>query len=102
MVADWMSRMYSLEEFEAEDTRDENCESTPSTCFLFAEQVCEVVKDPDYYMKQVHGGRMLHHGARKTWQLLNEKFPGHRIPFRVVKEFVKACPRCQKDRLLLQ
>lgn len=41
---------------------------------------------------------MLHHGAKMTWKLLQKHFPGHRIPFRIVKEFVEKCPRCQKDR----
>lgn len=42
---------------------------------------------------------MPHGGARKTWQKLNEQRPGHRIPFRVIQEFVASCPICQKDRL---
>ena len=37
--------------------------------------------------KEVHGGRKLHWGARRTWQALNKLFPGHAISFR------------QKDRL---
>jgi hypothetical protein len=50
-------------------------------------------------LKQVHGGRMGHNGARRTWKLLNELFPGHRIPYRLVEEFVSSCAICQKDRL---
>jgi len=80
VVADWGSRMYALGE-----TEDPNSEPTEG----------EARRDPDFYLKQVHGGRMLHLGARKTWQKLNEHFPGHHIPSRVVH----ACPRCQKDRL---
>lgn len=30
---------------------------------------------PEELIAQVHGGRMGHHGARKTWKLLNEHFP---------------------------
>ena len=54
---------------------------------------------PEELLANVHGGRMGHHGARKTWKLLNEHFPGHRIPLRVVEEFVSSCALCQKDRL---
>lgn len=50
-------------------------------------------------LKQVHGGRMGHHGRRKTWLLLNDYFPGHKIPYSVVDEFVGSCAICQKDRL---
>ena len=42
---------------------------------------------------------MGHRGARRTWLLLNQHFPGHTIPFRVVLEFILTCPICQKDRL---
>jgi hypothetical protein len=42
---------------------------------------------------------MGHFGARKTYNLLTEFFSGHRIPYRVVAEFVATCPICQKDRL---
>ena len=55
---------------------------------------------PEELLRKVHGGRMGHHGARVTWKLLNEHFPGlHRIPYRVVQEFVANCAVCQKDRL---
>ena len=68
IVADWGSRMYSLqeddgnveEEFQPELTNDESKD-----------------RSPDFYIGQVHGGRMLHHGARKTWLRLNKYFPGH-------------------------
>ena len=48
---------------------------------------------------KVHGGRMGHHGTRRTWKLLNDYFPGHRIPYRLVEEFISSCPACQKLRL---
>ena len=50
-------------------------------------------------LHQVHGGRMGHHGTRRTWLALNDLFPGHRIPYRLVDEFVSTCPICQKLRL---
>ena len=30
---------------------------------------------------EVHGGRKLHFGARRTWLALNRRFPGHKISF---------------------
>jgi hypothetical protein len=40
---------------------------------------------PEFYLKQVHGDRSLHPGARKTWHRLNKCFPGHSIPMRFVE-----------------
>jgi hypothetical protein len=47
---------------------------------------------------KVHGSEMPHSGARRTWLDLNEFFPGHSIPYRVVQDFVATCPVCQKVR----
>ena len=47
---------------------------------LNQEQMDIVVHPPDYYLDQVHGGRNLHKGARRTWMALNQHFPGHHIP----------------------
>ena len=55
--------------------------------------------DPDEVLRKVHGGRNLHFGARRTRLLLNKKFPGHRIPYSYVQEFISNCAICQKDRL---
>jgi len=59
------------------------------------------VHSPEYYLEKVHGGRSMHKGARRTWLALNKHFPGHKIPFSFVAEWVMACPRCQKDRLAM-
>jgi hypothetical protein len=50
-------------------------------------------------LRECHNSRIGHHGSRRTWLALNKFFPGHRIPFRVVSEFVAECAICQKDRL---
>ena len=49
--------------------------------------------------KVAHNSRVGHRGARKTWLALNQLFPGHKIPFSLVEDFIMACPVCQKDRL---
>jgi hypothetical protein len=54
---------------------------------------------PDDLLALVHGGRSGHHGARRTYKLLCDHFPGHHIPYRYVQTFVSQCPVCQKDRL---
>jgi len=84
IVADWQSRLYMIE--------------------VNSEEVLANVEDPsraEHYFSQVHGGRMLHPGVRETMKRLNLYFPGHGIPERVVREMVSACPRCQKDRLVV-
>ncbi len=58
----------------------------------FTEKVIEI-------FRQCHRDRNLHVGTRATWRLMNEHFPGHKIPYRVVSEMVANCPVCQKDRL---
>lgn len=35
---------------------------------------------PDDLLSVVHGGRAGHHGSRRTYKLLCDHFPGHRIP----------------------
>jgi Chromo (CHRromatin Organisation MOdifier) domain len=47
----------------------------------------------------VHGGRSLHHGAKRAYLALCARYPGHGIPLRVVQDMVAECPICQKDRL---
>ena len=36
----------------------------------------------DEMCKEVHGGRKMHWGSRRTWLGLNTRFPGHKIPYR--------------------
>jgi len=61
--------------------------------------VDRITVTPEDLLRKVHGGRNLHFGARRTWLLLNKEFPGHRIPYRVVQDFISSCAVCQKDRL---
>ena len=58
-----------------------------------------VVLPPEEIISKVHGGRMGHPGVRETWKALNFHFPGHRISYKFVSDFVSTCPTCQKDRL---
>ena len=41
----------------------------------------------------------MHYGTRCTLLLLNKQYPGYRILFRTVQEFINDCAICQKDRL---
>ena len=91
VVADWLSRMHFLEE------GPEGIEPAPELERAPIEPGEH--QSPESLLEQVHGGRNLHRGARGTWMALNRNFPGHRIPFRFVAEWVSQCPRCQKDRL---
>ena len=50
-------------------------------------------------MKQLHGGRKLHHGANRMYNDANKLFPGHRLPQSFFKDYVARCSTCQKIRL---
>jgi hypothetical protein len=41
---------------------------------------------------------MGHHGAQRTWSMLNKYFPGHNVSITAVQNFVKECAFCQKVR----
>ena len=55
--------------------------------------------DPTFMCHQAHDGRMGHPGSRRTWANLSQLFPGHRLQFKFVDNFVASCPFCQKLRL---
>lgn len=77
---------------------EEQVESLRDPAPLSQSQVVAKLHDTDLVIGKVHGGRMGHQGARRTWLLLNEAFPGHRIPYNLVVDFVSRCPACQKYR----
>ena len=52
-------------------------------------------------LTQCHGGRSGHFGERRTWEILNKFFPGHKIPYRLIRDFIDRCVTCQKDRLAM-
>jgi len=84
-VADWLSRM------------QEPAIPPETQCNVL--EIENVIDPVDKVLSQVHGGRVGHHGVRRTWLALNQKFPGHRITYDTVREYVTTCPVCQKTRL---
>lgn len=83
-VADWLSRM-------------EETTTLETHCNLLEEE--DIIDPVDEVLSQVHGGRAGHHGIRRTWLMLNQKFPGHHITYDTVREYVTTCAICQKTRL---
>jgi hypothetical protein len=73
--------------------------AAPAQADLPPVRASDLYGDPNELLRQVHGGRLGHFGARRTWLKLNKLFPGHHIPYRVVADFVATCPVCQKTRL---
>ncbi len=49
-------------------------------------------------ISSVHNSRIAHHGVFRKWILLNKYHPGHGIPMRRVKDFIRECALCQKIR----
>ena len=85
-VADWLSRMYPL----------------PSVVPVLATVSTTKYPPLEVMFKSVHGHRSLHHGAKKTYLSLCQRYPGHNIPIRIIQDLVAQCPLCQKDRIPLQ
>ena len=81
VVADWLSRMYPV----SLSVLGTNADYPPLLDMFTA----------------VHGGRSLHHGAKRTYLNLCQRYPGHGIALRVIQDLVHECPMCQKDRLPL-
>ena len=52
----------------------------------------------DSILREVHGGRQLHYGAVRTWELAKELYPDLDIPISAVRDWVQQCPMCQKQR----
>ena len=52
-------------------------------------------------LQNCHVGRAGHGGLRRTYELLNDKYPGHGISQKLVAAFIEACPICQKTRTAL-
>lgn len=54
---------------------------------------------PESLLATVHGGRSGHAGVKRTYDRLSQMYPGHRIPIRVVQDYVSSCVVCQKTRI---
>ena len=54
---------------------------------------------PDQALAAVHNSKMGHHGIHRTYNLLNKHYPGHKIPLKLITDYIHACPACQKHRL---
>ena len=104
-LADWVSREFKATHFSGifSDVQHENSISESDT-----KDGTAYYLDPDErndqppkkkYICQVHNSRVGHMGGRTTWSRLNKQFPGHRIPYKEVAEFISTCPNCIKTRL---
>ena len=49
-------------------------------------------------MRSVHGGRALHFGAYHTWWKAKQLYPDATFTVQQVREWVRVCPMCQKQR----
>ena len=117
-LADWLSRefkethlsgLFPEEEpnYMAPDIKtgcDDEGDSIFLGNFMNPEDRDEQQREPQYIsaeecLKKVHNARVGHMGGRTTWMRLNKFFPGHRIPYKDVADFVATCPACVKTRL---
>jgi len=84
----WMHALYS-EVYDSNEKEERKEYKTEDTKAYSKEEMLEVV----------HNGNVGHMGARVTWTRLNKQFPGHKVSFQTVQEFVAACANCNKTRL---
>ena len=91
--SDWLSRLEALRGDPEDYTAPESADSLLTVAALTPSEP----GTPEHLVDQVHD--QFHDGARRTWNDLNEVFPGHGIPFAFVQDRVAACPTCQKTRL---
>jgi len=101
IIADWLSRIHEMELLLIDDPALLlELYMIINDCLQVSDiqQKTQKLQPIDLFNK-VHGGRMGHHGAKKTWIALCKYFPGHKIPLKVVEEFVGNCAICQKNRL---
>ena len=104
VFADWLSRMFEPDTVNDEAKEllqllDEEEEMVSSVQMLSEIQLETPGSDKlNTVLGSVHNARMGHHGAYRTWILLNKHYPGHGIPVRMVQDFIRECPFCQKVR----
>jgi hypothetical protein len=87
IVADWQTR-FDILTFIANYTES----------LLAIDTVPSEGPTPLEMMKECHEGRAGHCGAKRTWQLLRDRYPGNNIPIAAIYAFIDTCPVCQKVR----
>jgi hypothetical protein len=115
IVADWLSRVHSPEDSSSilhiSSSSPFLDVTSPPPPPLLVEDDTDIADDVtvdlptpvnvDDALKSVHEGRFLHPGVRRTWLNLNRLYPGHKVPYKVVADFVSSCAICQKTRLTM-
>jgi len=101
VFADALSRQFA-EEPDTEDTSLPKDSTVPAQFLANVEEV--QVGEPQQkswsqILSEVHGGRVGHHGARRTHLLIRQLFPGANVPHKFVEDYVSSCAVCQKTRL---
>jgi hypothetical protein len=112
VVADYLSRLHintttiedeekeeEEKEEEAEQLTNNNVQNVGTTSTATANLPSTNTTTTEK-ISSVHGGRNGHFGVARTWNDLNDYFPGHGVSLQQVRDFIAECPTCQKDRLL--
>ena len=109
-VSDWLTRQYK-DHLAVFDNISNTPSSSPNLFNIessntndtdaFFTAVLNVLVPPspmtiDDMFKSVHGGKNLHRGVAFTHRALNQKFPGHKIPVRIIQDKIETCSTCQK------
>ena len=79
VFADWLSRMHDERQIVSTESAE---------MLLVLESDSELISS---FLSNVHNQRMGHHGAQRTWSLLNKHYPGHGVSMSANVLFVKRC-----------
>lgn len=102
VFADALSRQFGEEPDTSEVTAPSKDTTTLAQFLATIEEIPAdepQLKSWNQVLSEVHGGRVGHHGARRTHLLIRQLFPGANIPHKFVEDYVSSCAVCQKTRL---
>ena len=102
-VADYMSRFFDMKPLQDTPTMAAIHSTVYNMCALFSflesDHILGASMDEvDSILDTIHNARQGHWGQRYMMKALDDKYPGHKIPWKVVADYLSRCAVCQKLR----
>ena len=99
-----ISLLFSLSDNSTEKESQNSANNYAPTLALHNLQIENESNDTNQFeledvLKDVHNARVGHFGITRTMQKLDNSYPGHKIPYKVVADYISRCSICQKERL---
>ena len=101
-VADYMSRFFDMEHLQ-EPVMAPIHSTVYNMCAMFGflagdNMLGASVDEFDSILDTIHNARQGHWGQRSMMKALDDKYPGHRVPWKAVADYLSRCVVCQKLR----